>query len=734
MSEWFTTQQLAGMIGLPGTERAIQIRAKNEAWQSRPRVGRGGGNEYHISSLPAETQRAIRISQAKVAASVVRNTSAIEDIRAQLEQQRAHREGSLARYRKLPAHVQRIIDARLEVLDAARQFHAQSGLPKGKAWSLFSDLYKAEEISVAPWAREAQAACSRPCLYRWEKALLEHGIDAVAGDTGIGRRGTGTIENQPALRDFIIAMLVAHPHVKNATLYKACTAEFAGSDVSLPGLRTLDRFCGQWKADNRQVFTAVTNPDAWKNKYMDAQGSASEHVIALNQLWEFDSTPADLMLTDGRHTILGVIDVYSRRTRFVVMPTSDSKGVAKVIRRAILQWGVPETAKTDNGADYKSRWIQHVFRALGIHQEFCPPFQGWKKPHIERVFRTFAHDIAELLPGFIGHNVAERKAIEARKSFSDRLFKKDQLIDVSMSSAELQQFCDDWLAHEYHTRKHSQLGCSPNDKVANYAGGIRTISDERLLDVLLSEPAGTRTVTKVGIKLNGGVYLHPQLAAHTGEQVSVFFDEADMGRIYVHDLDGEFICIAEDPAVTGVSRTEVAAQAKAIQKETIQEERRRLKSAAAQITKRDVAQQILQHRADQERAEKVRHFPRPETEHSSGGLNAAAAALNARKAGAVPDWFNAEEALARLDDAPVMAVPRAPAQVVKPQFNKPLGSRLNVPADIAERYLFWQGIHEKIQGGSATEDERKWARLYEGSLEFEGGKMLVEARQQVFAR
>src|SRR5690606_13911862 len=237
-----------------------------------------------------------------------------------------------------------------------------------------------------------------------------------------------------------------------------------------------------------------------------AQGSASEHVIGLNQLWEFDSTPADLMLTDGRHTILGVIDVYSRRTSFVVMPTSDSKGVAKVIRRAILNWGVPETAKTDNGADYKSRWIKHVFRGLGIDQQFCPPFQGWKKPHIERVFRTFAHDIAELLPGFIGHNVAERKAIEARKSFSDRLFKKDQLIDVTMTSADLQQFCNDWLQYEYHARKHECLGCSPNDMVASYNGSIRTVSDERLLDVLLSEPAGTRTVTKTGIKLNGGVY------------------------------------------------------------------------------------------------------------------------------------------------------------------------------------------------------------------------------------
>src|SRR5690606_23008207 len=335
MSEWFTSQQLVCLNGLPSSERGIRKKATAEGWTSRPRAV-GKGNEYHISSLPADTQRAIRISQAKTAASAVK--AALPDLSLRKDERLQRREASLARYRKLSANLQRVIDARLELLDAARAFHATSGLPKGEAWALFSSLYKADEISVEPWVREAQPGCSRPRLYDWEKALNEQGLDAVAGDKGAGRRGTGTIDSQPELRDYIIGMVVGHPHIKYATLAKACAAEFAGTGISLPGLRTLERWVNQWKDDNRQVFTAVTNPDAWKNKYMDAQGSDSEHVIGLNQQWEFDSTPADLMLTDGRHTILGVIDVYSRRTSFVVMPTSDSKGVAKVIRRAILSW------------------------------------------------------------------------------------------------------------------------------------------------------------------------------------------------------------------------------------------------------------------------------------------------------------------------------------------------------------------------------------------------------------
>ena len=708
MSHWFSAQELAGLHDLPSSVAGILKRAERDQWESRPRSGRGGGREFLLTSLPAAAQTALKISIAKKAAAQVAVTAGAEKVCG---------EQDLAKYQRLNKNLQRDVDSKLELLDAARAFQRESGLPKGKAFAEFARLYKAEEITVAVWVREAQPACSRSRLYDWERTVDAGGITALAGDRGKGRRGTGAIDSQPDLASFITGMIVHNPQIKTTTLHKAISAEFSGRNT-LPSERTLHRWVTTWKEENQQVFTAITNPDAWKNKYMTAQGSASEHVIALNQLWEFDSTPADLMLTDGRHSILGVIDVFSRRTIFVVMPTSDSKGVAKVIRRAILSWGVPETAKTDNGADYKSKWIKHVFRALGVNQEFCPPFQGWKKPHIERVFRTFSHDIAELLPGFIGHNVTERKAIEARNSFSDRLFKKDQLIEVKMSSAELQEFCDSWLQHEYHTRKHSQIKTSPNEKAASWAGHINTVKDERVLDVLLSELGGTRTVGKSGIKLNGGIYIHPQLAAHTGDQVTVFFDETDMGRIYVYDIDGEFVCIAEDPAITGVSRTEVALQAKEIQKRVVQERRRELKKATAAVKERDVAKQILEHRAAQARAEKVTPFPRLEKEHTSTGLSAAASAVKGDETN-LPAWFK------KPDAGESIAAPKQSAQVVKPDFNR----GLNVPANMAARYQFWLTIEQKIQEGTATEEESKWATIWRQSNEFNAAKMLTEMRK-----
>ncbi len=47
IKEWFTAQELSTfkLSDTPQTERAFQIKAKKEAWRSRPREGRGGGND-----------------------------------------------------------------------------------------------------------------------------------------------------------------------------------------------------------------------------------------------------------------------------------------------------------------------------------------------------------------------------------------------------------------------------------------------------------------------------------------------------------------------------------------------------------------------------------------------------------------------------------------------------------------------------------------------------------------
>lgn len=56
MKSWFNARVLAGLPGLPGSSEAVLMKAKREGWKWRKHKGRGGGKDFHYSSLPDETR------------------------------------------------------------------------------------------------------------------------------------------------------------------------------------------------------------------------------------------------------------------------------------------------------------------------------------------------------------------------------------------------------------------------------------------------------------------------------------------------------------------------------------------------------------------------------------------------------------------------------------------------------------------------------------------------------
>ncbi|GFO67918.1 transposase [Geomonas limicola] len=52
----YTAKELAGLPGLPGTEQAVNYRARKEGWPSEKRPGKGGGRVYPLSCLPKTTR------------------------------------------------------------------------------------------------------------------------------------------------------------------------------------------------------------------------------------------------------------------------------------------------------------------------------------------------------------------------------------------------------------------------------------------------------------------------------------------------------------------------------------------------------------------------------------------------------------------------------------------------------------------------------------------------------
>jgi hypothetical protein len=277
-----------------------------------------------------------------------------------------------------------------------------------------------------------------------------------------------------------------------------------------------------------------------------------------------------------------VLDVYSRRPMIRFSKTPRTETNKQLMREAILKWGVPEQVKTDNGTDYVSREMRLCFEMLNIEQLRSKAFAPWEKGHVERFIKTYLHSALEMLDNFVGHNVAERKQIEAKNSFAQNLFKPGSVVKVDMTAEEMQQLTNAWIDGVYMLREHSSLGTSPFEKAASWTGtAMRQIHNERALDILLAKPGNRMPViTKKGIRFDKADFIHPllPLPEYCGKQAEISLDPNDLGRIIVY-VGGKFVCIAECAERTGIDRQEIAAHGRQLQKAAIAQKRKEFRAA-----------------------------------------------------------------------------------------------------------------------------------------------------------
>ena len=127
-----------------------------------------------------------------------------------------------------------------------------------------------------------------------------------------------------------------------------------------------------------------------------------------------------------------------------------------------------------------------MFTDLDIEPDVLPPYSPEKKPFIERFFGTLTRGLLAYLPGFAGHDVAQRQAIRARRSFAERRGESEaDAFQVELPAAELQARIDAWIETIYEREPHDGLdGRTPFEVAAGQP--VRRIENERALDILLA--------------------------------------------------------------------------------------------------------------------------------------------------------------------------------------------------------------------------------------------------------
>lgn len=569
MKEWLTAAEIAAssLPQIPSTKRGVQLLADRGGWDSHPayarrRNARGGGMEYHYRILPDIAQITYFQRQELVGRAVEEAPVAITATPAKGSTARALRER----------------DARLAIIAAFDRFAA--GQPRlGSCKKIFTDKYNMGTLAVESWVRDSVPQLSQRSIDRW-RADRRDG-KAIGYDNSLSRRGTAVLEVAEGGRvlEWMLALVAFEPHLSAEDVRTQCRHKFGdslksgGKVVPMPPLRTFQRQLKALKADPAKhvLLTKITNPDAYRSHLKPAGTRSYSWLTEPHALWMIDASPVDALCVDGRHSVYVCIDIATRDLVITVARTPRASAVALLMRKAALLWGVPKQVKTDNGSDFTARDTKRLLiDDLKIDVDVCAAYSPEQKVHVERAIKTFQHMVGPNLPGFIGHSVADRSAINERKGFAERLGEDDaKAFAVSLTAAELQGYIDSWLEVVYRHRPHAGLNGQTPAQVAAASTVRPRMVDPRAFDVLLMAVpggAGLRTVTKTGIRINGAHYANPEVMP--GQQVFVRMDPLDLGRVYTFSPDGarflgEAICpelAGIDPAAFHQARRELFAE------------------------------------------------------------------------------------------------------------------------------------------------------------------------------
>lgn len=629
------------------SKRAVNMRAAKESWTKRKRKGRGGGFEYLVAELPFDVQQALAKREAsslpseqatESAAFIAGKAKAAKQQQNQAldekQKQRAMECGA-AELMQLTGKARLRAEVKLAIINSYHSYLVPwlEAKQKVNGEKSFADDYNNRKLAFDADSYSVVESIRWNTPRKWIKILETSGAAALGGR--YAREVTCKIEANSSMLDFAKGLLYLTPDIGGRNLHRALIAESELGDLGwdVPVETGVRRWLTKFKKDNPLLMEQLNNPDAFKSNRQVAWGKMDGNITRINQLWELDSTPSDVHLLDGRYSIVGAIDVFSRRPIVILHKTSSAEAVCLLMRKALLTFGVPEAVKTDNGKDYTSKRVVSVLSSLGIQQIITPPFQGDKKPHIERFFRTWAHGISKLLPGYGGHDVAARQKLQARASFADQIFKKSGSdIEIELTSSELAEIIDDWIEHYYNHETHRSIKAKPIVKWHSQLTTIRNIENERALDILLSpvpavggKAAGVRVATKdVGIEVQGHSFFAPELGAFIGQDVFCSWNPENAGEIFVfNSIKLEFICKAICPelAELGMSLADLSREAKKQQAAAIAQEKAKLRKASRPINPGNVAKNVIA--AAKKRHSSVTGMPLPMQSAQSGFLNQA---------------------------------------------------------------------------------------------------------------
>jgi len=540
----YSSSELSSFLGC--TISTVLRRSKREGWESRPRKGRGGGNEFIIATMPQKTRDQIAgrlADQLKIAkpTPVVRENNLPAEQSAPLKEwQRDIRDARLAILREVEA-----LGHSIGIMKAEKEFAKLA-----KAGELTDEMLQLVETANAK--RGQNRAVSATSLRNWRRTLKQDGADALAPKVSQGR---------PIPKWLPQVLNMYRQPTKPSIAY--CHEELGKMGVKLPSLSTVER-------EIRALGVVEANRGRLGPRELKT-------MLAFKRRDTKDLLPADCFTSDGhcmdlevahprhgrpfRPEMISVLDVATRVcVGWSVALAESSFAVADALNCSIERGSICALFYVDNGCGYKNDFqdgpATGVMNRLGITKTHSIAYNSQARGIIEGFNKTCWIRAAKGLPTYVGHDMdQEARQAVFKRTRSDIKLKGES--DIMPSWEDFMAWAEEQVT-KYNNRPHSELPKIRDPQTGrkrhmtpaecwdqHIANGVELIWAEpaELRDCF--RPYEIRTVRRCEIKLFKGIYFNTALTPYHEQEVQVGYDIHDSSKVYVRDLEGRFICTAE---------------------------------------------------------------------------------------------------------------------------------------------------------------------------------------------
>lgn len=607
MRNWYTAKELVGLQGMPGTVRAVQLRAQREGWEGQRRLG-SKAIEYNIAVLPEATRAALlkaavtEVAEARAAAApaaetlpVVQETAValrpLSSTGALSHRQTLTRDARLLAVNMLKRLIagglsQKAAIARLREWAARGELQPQvlaalalGNNKSGLEWAirLVDGLPSAE---LLPGQDVQAAACdvSVRTLERWLQQERDGGAEALV---------PGKREKDMSVKPWVPYLLERMQRPQKPFLSDAWREMCAAlpAHIEAPSYHAVQRWY-------REKFSSL---DKQRGRH---QGSAlnphKHHLIRTSEgmqpMQELHSDGWGSKFTaphpvSGKYVKLEVWHSHDVATRYVFRPSVGLSESMLVIMgslfNAVAEGGVPAVWQTDNTGSVKNDRVSfdpvtsiqaragiHIVHNLPGNSQANGIAESFNK-YLDRRARELATYMASRMDPLaqkkvlrVTQKLVKAEALDERRRLKAEAEKLGAGVLVE-SFEEARELICRWCEEYNHTphrslpkiadpvtgqRRHQ----TPAEAwAAHVAAGWRPIAvqGEQLAD--LFRPHETKVVRRATVTLFTQKYHHAELEHWNGQEVQVAYDIHEGEQVWVKTLEGRLICVAKLDSVRG---------------------------------------------------------------------------------------------------------------------------------------------------------------------------------------